>query len=134
MLGDWHVWFLGEAVAVTSQPYPTPEFIMTTHNSKSGAALTQNNSSAQKNTNQQAPNPPTITYPEIYDDFNELQCLNYFLYDAVEALHDQPEESLHHQTSHMGLMILLRYLRSRTENAMSNLEQLNPKGAHEAAL
>ena len=99
---------------------------MTERNSKSGTPLTQNKSSDQKtNTTPPSPTPP-VSFTEVYDEFDDLRSMNYFLYDALETLYAHPNEGLHHDKSRLGLVLWLRDLRERDQAAMGSLARLKP--------
>jgi hypothetical protein len=97
---------------------------MTERNSRSGTPLTQNKSTEQKTTTAQIPPKPSVSFTEFCDDLNDLRAMNYFIYDAVEALDEEPNESTYHEQRHMGLMLVLRYLRAQDQALMEKLSRM----------
>ena len=99
---------------------------MTERNSKSGTPLTPNKSSDQK-TNTAPPNPtPPVSFTEVYDELDDVRSMNYFLYDALEALYAHPDEGRHQEKRHLGLVLWLRHLRERDQAVMEKLARLKP--------
>ena len=97
---------------------------MTDSNSKSGTPLTQNKSTEQKTTTTPIAPKPSVSFTEFCDDLNDLRAMNYFIYDALEVLDEEPNESNYHEQRHMGLTLVLRYLRAQDQALMEKLSRI----------
>ena len=89
------------------------------------------NDSTQKTTKTQNPNkrtPLAIALTKVYDDFSEVMALNYFFYDAMDALYRESNDGGNLQRSHFGLVLFLGYLKMREEALSVQLLQVKKLG------
>jgi len=69
------------------------------------------------------------TSPEavaLLDEFNDVQCLHSFFYDAIEAIFKELADDLPQgATTHYGFMLLKRYMLGRDQALKEHLADLH---------